>query len=93
MAHGDIEIRIDRVELELAATPSGTAAGRALVEAALARLGERLAASPFGRRARLGPIAIERVSLGELAPEDLLGPRGAERIADELYAALVRRLG
>jgi hypothetical protein len=99
----DLEIRIDRLVLELDSEPGGSAERRALVEAALKRLGERLAGSPLARRhpasvslggaEAVSGAALERLSVDTLAVGELLGPRGAERLADELYAALARRLG
>ena len=88
----DLEIRIDHLVLDLGSDAGGSPARRALVEAALRRLGERLAGSPLGR-APLRALALERLSIDALSIDELLGPRGAERLADELYAALTRRLG
>jgi hypothetical protein len=92
MALHDLDIRIDRLVLEIGASPGGAASGRALVEAALKKVAERLAGSPFHAQS-LGPIVLERLSIGTLSAADLLGRRGAERLADELYAELARRLG
>jgi hypothetical protein len=65
---------------------------RAVLEEALARVASRLASSPFGR-AGIRELALERLELGALAADELCGPRGAERLADALYAALSRRIG
>ncbi|OJH34509.1 hypothetical protein [Cystobacter ferrugineus] len=92
MAPRDLDIRIDRLVLELGGGPSGTPERRALLEAALRKLGERLANAPF-RFQPLQAIALERLSIDTLSTEELLGPRGAERLADELYAEITRRLG
>jgi hypothetical protein len=92
VASSDLDIRIDRLVLELGPGPGGTPERRAILEAALRRLGERLANSPFQGQP-LRSIALERLSIDTLSTEELLGPRGAERLADELYTALTRKLG
>ncbi|AGP41505.1 hypothetical protein [Sorangium cellulosum] len=61
------------------------------VEDALRRLGERLARSPLAR-AGVRELALERLSLDVLPADELLGARGAERLADELYSALAKEL-
>jgi hypothetical protein len=61
------------------------------IESALHKLAERLVGSPF-ERAGVRELALEQLSLGTLAVDELLSERGAERIADELYSALERRL-
>jgi hypothetical protein len=62
-----------------------------LLEQALSRVAERLARSPLGR-AGVRELAFERLELDAIPAEELLGPRGAERLADELYAAMTRAL-
>lgn len=63
----------------------------ALLNEALTRLATRLATSPFARSG-VRELALERLELGTIPADELLGPRGAERLADELYTALTRRL-
>jgi hypothetical protein len=88
----ELQIRIDRLVLDMGPDPGGSAERRALLDDALKRLADRLSSSPL---ARLEPrkVALERLSIGALSTDELLGPRGAERLADELYAALARSLG
>jgi hypothetical protein len=52
-------------------------------------LGRRLASSPFGRSAMPQRLVLERIALEPLSLDELAGPRGAERLADMLYAQLV----
>jgi hypothetical protein len=69
--------------------PAGLPEGRIqeTIEAALRKVAERLSRSPLGwsgfRR-----LALERLELGTIPADELLSERGAERLADELYAAL-----
>lgn len=62
-----------------------------LLEQALRRVAERLARSPLGR-AGVRELALERLELDAIPADELLGPRGAERLADELYAAITRAM-
>ncbi len=93
MSTSPLDLRIEHLTLDLASGAGGTAEQRAVLEAALRKLGERLARSPAlgGRPPR--PLVLERLSITTLSAGELLGPRGAERLADELYAELTRRLG
>jgi len=89
----DYELRIDDLVLEIAPSSMGSARRRAILEDALKKLGERFAVSPLRGAFSLGTIAIERLSIDTLSADALLGPRGAELLADELYALITRRLG
>jgi hypothetical protein len=86
-----VTFRVDTFEIRGVDAGDGGARVRAVVEEALARVAARLAASPFGD-ARIRELILERLELGGLAAEELCGPRGAERLADELYAQLSRRI-
>lgn len=93
MAASPLDMRIEHLTLDLEPGPGGTAEQRALLETVLRKLGERLArTAAFGGRS-LRPLVLERLSITTLSADELLGPRGAERLADELYAELTRRLG
>jgi hypothetical protein len=48
-------------------------------------LAKRLAAAPLGRGAAPESLVLDRVELAPFALDELIGPRGAERIAEELY--------
>jgi len=89
---GTISIRVDALTiLGLEADGRDAGAVRALLEDALGRLAARLARSPFAR-ADARALALERLELDTLSADDVTGVRGAERLADELYAAIARRL-
>ncbi len=93
MAAIPLDMRIEQLALDLESGAGGTAEQRALLEAALRNLGERLARSAALGGRPLRPLVLERLSITTLSADELLGPRGAERLADELYAELTRRLG
>ncbi|MEM6791388.1 MAG: hypothetical protein AAF715_27975 [Myxococcota bacterium] len=85
-----IELEIDSIGL--LGWPEG-AADRAsdLMERALGLVAERLAGSPWARSG-LEDLVLDRLELDVIPVDELLGPRGAERLADELYTALNRRM-
>lgn len=86
-----VELRVDALSFEEGDGPADEARVREAVREALARLGERMGESPWGRSGA-ARLALERLELELGSVDDLLGPRGAERLADELYATLTRRL-
>jgi hypothetical protein len=71
----------ERVELE-AAAPA--------IREAFRLLGERLDRSPFGQFGEARTYAIARLETTAVPLDELLSPRGAERLADELYRQLLR---
>jgi len=77
-----VETEAERVRLE-AATPN--------IQEAFRLLAERLERSPFGRFGEARQYALERLEISALPLDELLSPRGAERLADELYRQLLRR--
>lgn len=86
-----------RVELEVGRLVVETEAERAHLEGVPVRLQEafehlakKIQASPVGRRGALSGRVLERLTLNPRSARDILGPGGAERLADELYAQLVR---
>lgn len=91
-----IRIDVDRVVVRADLDrPRAEALGRTLRDA-FEELGRRLAKSPFAREgAREGALVervLERLATEPLAADELLGARGAERLADELYVRLLEDL-
>jgi hypothetical protein len=83
-----ITLRIDRISvLGLAEDADEKAVEKTLADA-LRQLAERLARSPLSR-AGVEELALEDLALGSLPADELLSARGAERLADELYAAVL----
>lgn len=86
-----VALRIGALSFEEGEGPADEARVREAVREALTRLGERLETSPWGRSGA-DRLAAERLELELGSVDELLGPRGAERLAEELYATLTRRL-
>ncbi|WP_223645131.1 hypothetical protein [Corallococcus sp. EGB] len=86
-----ISLRIDTISVLGLSDDARAQAIQATVQDALRRLAERLAKSPLAR-AGVQELALERLSLDALPADELLSERGAERLADELYSAVLRRL-
>lgn len=85
-----IELEIDSIGL-LGWPESEAERASELMERALGLVAQRLAGSPWARSG-LEDLVLERLELDVIPVDELLGPRGAERLADELYTALNRRM-
>ncbi|RKG57574.1 hypothetical protein D7X30_18895 [Corallococcus sp. AB011P] len=85
-----ISVRIDTISVLGLSDEVRAQAVQATVQDALRRLAERLAKSPLARSG-VQELALERLSLDALPADELLSERGAERLADELYSAVMRR--
>jgi hypothetical protein len=86
-----LELIIDRLTLEADLETHHLPAVTGALREALRLLADRLGRGPAGRFTPAEPLALERLQVSALAPEELLGPRGAERLAEELYALITRR--
>jgi len=60
------------------------------LQKAFVLLAKRLAAAPYGRSASPETLVLDRVELTPLALDELIGSRGAERLAEELYRKMTR---
>lgn len=56
-------------------------------------LAERLKGSPFERWGKGRELLLEEIAVSTLSLDDLLGTRGAERLADELYKSILGARG
>ncbi len=88
-----------RVELQVGELLVETEAADTRLEGVPQRLREafellarRLQASPAVRRGQLRELALETLAVSPETARALLGPGGAERLADELYARLIRQM-
>ena len=52
-------------------------------------LAKRLEAAPGGRGVSVERLVLDRVELEPLTLDELIGPRGAERLAETLYRRIV----
>ncbi|MDB4927872.1 MAG: hypothetical protein JWM10_356 [Myxococcaceae bacterium] len=86
-----VDLHIDALSFDAGDDPVDGGRVRAVLDEALGQLAERLAGSPLGRSGTRR-LALEHLELELTSTDELLGPRGAERLADELYASLSRRL-
>jgi hypothetical protein len=87
-----IEIAIERFVISGADPRLNPEQGRRLLDAALAILGDRLRGGPFERWRADGALQIATITLGDVSMDAILGPNGAQALADALYQDLVRRL-
>lgn len=86
-----IRLEVDRLVVETDAERRRVEQLPAKLEEAFQQLADRLAKSPLGREVRLGERVLERLRIDTLAADELLGPRGAERLAEELYRQLTEQ--
>ncbi|WP_437755103.1 hypothetical protein [Sorangium sp. So ce1389] len=86
----EIAVRIDSISVLGLSEDADEKAVQRAVQDALRKLAERLARSPLSRSG-VKELALERLSLEAISADELLSERGAERLADELYSAILRR--
>jgi hypothetical protein len=60
-----------------------------VAQRAFVLLAERLKGSPFERWGGARELLLDKIAISPLPLDDLLGTRGAERLADELYTAIL----
>lgn len=89
MSH--IDLTLDSVAVLGLDADTDAEAVKKTVEDAFRKVAERLARSPFARSG-VKALALDSLSLELLPADELLSERGAERLADELYSVLTRRL-
>ena len=85
-----IDLSIERLVVETAAEKQAAGELPEVVRAALRKLAERLSGVPLAREVRLAATVRARVEIDTLPLDALLGPRGADRLAEELYQRIVR---
>ena len=56
-----------------------------VVREAFARLAELLGRAPLTKWSGQGELVIGQLTVGSLTMDELLGPRGADRLAEQLY--------
>lgn len=87
----DVLLDIAGVTLETEAERARLESAAPAVEEAFRLLAERFRGTPFERFANVRAYAIDRIEVTALPLDELLSPRGAERLADELYQQILRR--
>lgn len=81
----NLDVGIDQLVLEADADERDLRRVAPVVEEAVRLLAARLGGNAFDR-----PVSVAELRVGGLTADELLGPRGAERLADALYRALLR---
>ncbi len=84
-----IKLRCDSVVVRTDSERTGLEALSPVLRDAFARLAERLQAMPEARWHDPEHWALDRLEIEMVSTDELLGPRGAERLADPLCRALV----
>jgi len=85
----DLVLRIGDVIVETTADRTAAARIPAVLREAFAVLGELLAGTPVARWQRLEQHVLVALEIELATPDELLGPRGAARLAERLHAHLI----
>jgi hypothetical protein len=87
------ELRVGAIVIETEAEAIQLRAAEPRIQEAFRLFAERLERTPFRPFGEARELVIENLRLSTLPLDELLGPRGAERLADALYRELTRRIG
>ncbi len=87
--NGAMEISVDHLIVETAAERRSAEGIPERLREGFELLAEKLQGAPAARRLALSQRVIEKLDLSTLPSEELLGSRGAERLAEELYRQIV----
>ena len=85
-----MELEIGRLCVETEAEQAHLQGLPERLQEAFAILARKIQASPAGRRGALRDMVLEQLTLNPRSADQILGPGGAESLADELYVQLVR---
>ncbi len=85
---GHIALNIQSLRLDVDAERPAVERMGETIRLALVLLARRLEASPFHFGENAARFAFDQLEAGALSVDELFGPRGAERLAERLYAAL-----
>ena len=91
MSDGRIAFQIDELVVDLELSEAQTARLRPVLVAAFEELGRRLQAAPATRWRKANRVVVSELGIDALSSDELLGPRGAERLADAFYFQLKHR--
>ena len=84
-----ITLKIGEITLAVESEEYNPAAIKQILQRAMQIFVLRLTESPFGRSIDPVRLALQKLELEPLSVQELLGARGAERLANELYNKLV----
>ena len=85
-----VQLRVDRLVVDTHAEREAAERVPAALREALKKLGEKLAARPSDAAA-MRQLSLERLEIEVGSVEEILGERGAERLAERLFVDLTRR--
>lgn len=85
----DLTLTIDRVVVETELEREAAAQIPEVLREAFQRLAERWARSPWARSISLATAIRRHLEVEPVSADELLGPRGAERLADKLWQAAI----
>ncbi len=86
-------LRVGTIAIETDAETIQLPGAKSLIQEAFRLLAEQLQRTPFQQFGEAREFTIENLQLSTLPFDELFGPRGAERLANELYRELTRRIG
>jgi hypothetical protein len=86
-----LRLRIDRLVIDIDDAATGERM-EVTLRAALELLARRLAGVPLGKPQTVISRALATLELEPIAPDVLLGPGGAARLADELYGRVLESI-
>jgi hypothetical protein len=85
---GHIALNIQSLRLDVDAERPAVERLGGTIRLALVLLARKLEAAPFRFGENADRFAFDQLEAGALSVNELLGPQGAERLAERLYAAL-----
>lgn len=84
-----IEIHVDQMVVELDLSDAQSERLTPVLRAAFEDVARRLQASPAGRWREPSQLALGQLRVESLGPDELLGPRGAAKLADAFWEQLI----
>jgi hypothetical protein len=87
-----LRLAIDRIVVETDAERAAVTRLPEVLRDAMVRLAERWATSPWARSQPLVPTAIQVLEVEPIPTDELLGPRGADLLAERLWRRFLARV-
>ncbi len=86
----DLKLQIDRVVVETHEEQSDIRAAEPTVREAFRLLAQRLKQTPFDQWGQARERLFETLRVAPMPLDELMGPRGADRLAQQMYNQLIR---
>lgn len=84
-----VTLQVDRLVVDTELGPSEAERLEPMLRAAFEELAKRLEHAPAGRWRNSTRVAVGRLCIDSLAADEMLGPRGAARIAEAFWQQLI----